>query len=112
MTDNSATLAGQCSPWPSKQLLVRYLREAGLDVIEGQYSIRVADCEHFVFQHYGNEVFEPLIEADAETAEALLRDAKRVSMALAVANVRHRFELYDGGDNLIANLQHDWGAES
>jgi hypothetical protein len=70
--------------------------------------VRVQDCSHFVFQHLGGEVLAPSIDADAENAEVLLRDAQLVSNALAAAGVKHRFEVYDFKDILFAYLHHNW----
>ena len=78
----------------------------------GCYSIRVEDCEHFSFEQYGGDLGDPVIDADAETAESLVRDAGLVSSALAAADLAHRFEVYDGNDNLAAYLHHKWPAEA
>ena len=111
MMDTSAVLAGQCSPWPTKEALVRHLENGGLRVSQGRYSVRVEDCGHFVFQHLGGDIASPAIDADADGAEALQRDAKLVSVALAAAGVKHRFEVYDCNDALVAYLHFNWPAE-
>ena len=53
MSETAAHLAGELSIWPSKRRLVAILRDAGLRVVVGSYSIRVKDCSHFDFQEYG-----------------------------------------------------------
>jgi hypothetical protein len=91
--------------------MVSLLRAAGLTVEVGRYSIRVGDCSHFVFKEYGGDLGEPTIEADGESVEALLREAKLVSDALARANVKHRFEIYDGQHVFSGYLHYDWPRE-
>jgi hypothetical protein len=112
MSDRSAMLSGECSPWPTKAALVRHLKNAGLNVYEGKYSVRVEDFSHFVFQQYGGDIAEPMIDADAESVETLLYEAKLISAALAAAGVRHRFEVYDGDDLLAGYLHYQWPAEA
>ena len=112
MSDNFATLAGQLATWPSKDDLAGVQRSAGLHIYVGRYSVRVEDCEHFSFEQYGGDLGDPVIAADAETAEGLVRDARLVSSALASADLRHRFEIYDGNDNLADYLHHRWPAEA
>lgn len=53
--------------------MAEILREAGLRIYVGRYSIRVEDCSHFVFQEYGGDLGDPVIDAAAESAEDLLR---------------------------------------
>jgi hypothetical protein len=106
--DTSATLNGECKPWPTKDELTAIFRNAGLAVTAGRYAVRVIDCEHFSFEHYGGDVGDPVISADAETPERMIADGQHVSAALIKAGVRHRFEVYDSNDNLIAYLHHDW----
>lgn len=84
------------------------LREAGLRVTTGRYSVRVDDCSHFVFQHYGGDLGEPSVEADADTPAGLLREAGLVSAALARADLVHRFELYDEQGTMVGYLHHRW----
>jgi hypothetical protein len=108
MIDTSATLTGACKPWPTRDELTAILRGAGLAVAEARYAIRVSDCVHFSFEHYGGDFGEPVISADAETSVRMIADGQRVSAALAAAGVRHRFEVYDSNDQLVAYLHHDW----
>ena len=84
------------------------LREAGLRVTAGCYSVRVDDCSHFVFQHYGGDLGHPTIDADAESPAALLREAGLVSAALARADLVHRFELYGEQGIVVGYLHHRW----
>jgi hypothetical protein len=104
----SAYLGGEIPAWPSKRRLSAILGEAGLTVAIGRYSVRVEDCSHFIFQEYGGDLGVPVIEADADSAEELLRDAKLVSEALARAGVRHRFEIYDDRPEMAGYLHHEW----
>jgi hypothetical protein len=108
MEDSGATLSGECSPWPSKEALTSCLRNAGLRIAEGAYAVRVDDCEHFVFQHYGSDLAGPSIDADGASVSTLLGDAERVSIALSVAGIRHRFEIYDSSEKLAGYLHYGW----
>ena len=108
MADTSVNIAGELSVWPAKDQMAAVLRNAGLRVYVGRYSLRVEDCSHFVFQEYGRDICEPSIDADAESLDAMLRDGALVSAALARAGIRHRFELYDAANEMVGYLHHDW----
>lgn len=88
--------------------LAEILREAGLTVIVGQYSLRLRECSHFSFQEYGGDLGAPRIEADAESTSDMLRDAERVSHALSQAETVHRFEVYDEQETLAGYFHHGW----
>jgi hypothetical protein len=103
-----ALIAGELAPWPTKERLAEILRAAGLRVRVGRYSVRVEDCSHFAFQDYGGDISEPTIEADADTVEDLMREARLVSDALARADIRHRFEIYDDAQELAGYLHYRW----
>ncbi len=106
--DHSAFVSGELRPWPSKDHLASALRAAGLRVYVGQYCVRIEDCSHFVFQQYGGDICEPSIEADADSPEAMVKDAKLVSDALERNGIKHRFDIYDGKNQLVAYLHHEW----
>jgi len=106
--DESVRIAGQLSQWPSKAEMAHILQSFGLEVSVGTYSIRIKDCDHFVFREYGGDLGDPSIDADAETLERMLVDAGRVSQALAAADLRHRFEIYDDADETVGYLHHLW----
>lgn len=108
MNDGSPHLAGEIADWPSRHAMATTLRAAGLRVAEGRYSLRVQDCEHFAFQEYGGDLGVPRIEADAESVERLILDAKLVSDALARATIRHRFEIYDHAGRLVEYRHFEW----
>ena len=113
LNDDFATLAGELSVWPAKAEMAEILRTAGLHIDVGRHAIRVDACENFSFQHFADapgDLDTPCVVASAETVESLLRDAQRVSRALAAANIRHRFEIHDGHDTLAAYVHHDWPA--
>jgi len=110
--DDGIVLAGEIDGWPSKPEMIQILENAGLSFIEGQYSIRIKDCEHFGFQEYGDDLGDPVIEADASSLEKMLSDAGRVSTALTTASLRHRFELYDESDKMVGYLHHLWPQQS
>jgi hypothetical protein len=101
-------IAGSLATWPDKDGMAAILRNAGLKVHVGRYSIRVDDCSHFVFQEYGGDIGEPSIDADADSLDEMMRDAKLVSDALARAGITHRFELYDEADNMVGYLHYNW----
>lgn len=88
--------------------MVSILRDAGLAVNEGQFSVRVQSCSHFVFQEYGGDLGDPTIDADAESVEEALRDVQIVSKALAHAGIKHRFEIYNPHDELAGYVHHNW----
>jgi hypothetical protein len=88
--------------------MVRILEDAGLKVGVGAYSIRVLDCEHFVFQEYGGDLGNPSVDADADTVEGMLRDARIVSDALSHAGARHRLAIYDELDELHGYFHCQW----
>ena len=112
MTDYFATLAGEIEIWPRKDELARILGSSGLRIYVGRYSIRVEDCEFFSFEQFGGDLGDPIIAADAETVDGLLKDAQLVSNALAAADVRHRFEIYGHDRNLAAYVHHRWPSEA
>ena len=111
MADTSAGIAGELTEWPTKDRMAAVLRDAGLRVYVGRYSIRVEDCSYFVFQQYGGDLGDPCIEADADSAEEMLRDGTLVSDALARAGIRHRFEVYDHREDKVGYLHHEWPLE-
>ncbi len=86
------------------------LRNGGLRIQVGSFSVRVQDCSHFVFQEYGGDLGDPSIDADADTVGEMMREARLVSDALARAGVKHRFEVYDS-DTLAGYLHYDWPSQ-
>ncbi len=110
--DEYIRLYGKLDKWPSKTEMARMLEAAGFSVYVGRYSIRLKDCEHFVFQEYGGDLGDPQFDADASTLERMLNDGGRVSAALASADIRHRFELYNESDEMVGYLHHRWPQES
>jgi hypothetical protein len=102
-----ARIAGEVD-WQPEWRMADILRAAGLRVDVGKYSIRIEDCEHFVFQEYGGDICEPCVDADSESVDRLIREAEVVSRALAKGDVRHRFEVIDDNDLEVAYFHHDW----
>lgn len=111
LMDTEVRLYGQLENWPSKTEMARLMEAAGFSVYVGQYSIRLQDCEHFAFQEYGGDLGDPQFDADASSLEKMLKDGGRVSDALTAAGIRHRFELYNDSDELVAYLHHRWPQE-
>jgi len=104
-----AILCGELAKWPDKDQMASILLAAGLRISVGRYSIRLDDFSHFGFQEYGGDLGDPQIEADAESAEELASDAKRVSDVLADAGLVHRFEIYDDNHNeMLHYFHHGW----
>jgi hypothetical protein len=91
--------------------LASLLRDAGLTIAVGQYSIRIEDCSHFVFQDYGGDICDPTIDADADSVEEMLRDGQLVSNVLASSGIAHRFEIYNDQHELSGYLHHQWPLE-
>jgi hypothetical protein len=109
--DTTIRLYGQLDGWPSKLEMAKLLKAAGLSVHVGEYSIRILDCEHFVFQEYGGDLGDPQFDADASILERMIEDGRRVSAALSAANIRHRFELYNESDEVVGFLNHEWPSQ-
>jgi hypothetical protein len=103
-----ALLAGELAIWPPMDTMAVLLRSAGLAITLGRYSICVEGHSRFIFQQYGGDLSDPVIDADAETLTELLATARLVSEALAHAGVVHRFELYDDARELAGYLHHGW----
>jgi hypothetical protein len=89
-----AHLSGELRPWPPKGRLAAILRDAGFQVTATKFAIRLDDLSHFSFQDYGGYLAEPRLEAEAADAETLLKEATRVSEALAKAGIVHQFEIH------------------
>jgi len=107
----SAHIAGELACWPTKDRMAAILRDAGLQVQVGRYSVRVQDCSHFAFEQYGGDLGDPTVDADADTVEELMREGRMVSDALARAGVRHRFEIYNDRNELCGYLHHQWPSQ-
>ena len=110
--DEYASLAGEISDWPEKTEMARLLRKAGFQVTVGRFSIRLDDFDHFAFREYGGDLGDPCITADNESLDALLAFSGRVSQALSANSIRHRFEIYDGNENLAGYFHHSWPLQS
>ena len=113
MTNNFATVWGECAPWPLKADLVRYLRDGGLDVLEDDYSLRIEGRSDFVIKLCCGECGDKtMIDANSDSPEVLLHETRLVSFALAAADIKHRLEVYDSNDDLLAYLHHNWSREA
>ena len=110
--NEGAYIAGEIEDWPSRERMACLLRAAGLTVRVGRYSVRVQGCAHFSFEEYGGDFGLPVVAADADSAEELVRHARLVSEALGRAGVRHRFEVYDGRGKLADYLHHEWPCDA
>jgi hypothetical protein len=108
-TSNGAHLCGELAQWPDKESMASLLQSAGIRMTVGQYSIRLIDFSHFIFQTYGGDLGDPQIEASADDVETLAAEAKRISDIFAKAGLAHRFEIYqDGKDEMAHYFHHGW----
>lgn len=98
--DHGYVMHGELAPWLSQSDTAALFRNAGFKVDVGKHSVRIDACSIFSFESFG--LGEPCIECDADDLETMLADLKRVSEALTVNGIRHRFEVYasDGGEQL------------
>jgi hypothetical protein len=99
---------GDLSPWPTKERLAEILRDAGLKVYVGKYSVRVDQFSHFSFEHYGSDLGDPVLEADAESVSEILQNVNTISRALTAAGIVHRFEVYDESNAEIGYFHFGW----
>ena len=107
MEDTSAVLFGSLDKWPSKDEMAEILKNAGLKISVGKYSITINDCSHFRFQEYDGDLNEPCIETDADNTEEMIKDAKLVSNALKKAELSHSFEIYDHNEELAEKIKYE-----
>lgn len=112
MIEQYATLASEISKWPSKAELVNMFGSDGYAVIEGKYSVRLDDFDHFVFRELGGDLGPGCITADHASTEELVSTCERVSQTLAKAGVKHRFEVYSEKEELAAYIHHNWPKDS
>jgi hypothetical protein len=103
-----ATVHGELADWPSKDRLAAVLRDFGLHVTIGKYSVAIDDCSHFKFVQYGGDISPPCIDADADSAEEMIGDARLVSDALAASKIIHRIEVCDERGGEVAYLHFGW----
>jgi hypothetical protein len=101
-------LYGELKRWPTKRRMAGLFRNAGLNVSVGRYSIRIEDFDDFAIEEYGGDLGEPQFVADCHSLPKLMEQAGKVSAALANAEIRHRFEIYNVSKQLVAYLHHDW----
>src|ERR1041385_8032340 len=55
----TALAHGEIANWLSREELAAALRQAGLQVYVGRYSVRIEDCSHFIFESYGGDLGPP-----------------------------------------------------
>jgi len=108
MNEEYSVLSGEIENWPSKDEMCEILKAVNFSLNVGTYAIRIKDFEHFVFREFGGDLGSPCITADSESTEELVKQSCIVSKALAKADLRHRFEVYDGEDELAAYHHHKW----
>jgi hypothetical protein len=102
-------LAGEFDPWPTREEMARVLAAGGLRVDVGAYWVRLLDFERFAFEHYDEDLGDPVVVGNAGDVTALVEAAKRISAVLAASDIVHRLEVHrdDDGD-LVAYLHHRW----
>jgi hypothetical protein len=109
LMSKSYFLCGELTAWPDKDRMASILLSAGLKVGVHRYKIALDDFSHFAFTEYGGDLGEPQIEADADNAEELAANARRVSGALSNAGLVHRFEIYEYDHrDLLYYFHHGW----
>jgi hypothetical protein len=108
MSRSCPIVRGDLRQWPTKERMAEILRDAGLRVTVGKYSVRIDDCSHFVFQQYGGDLDDPRIDADADSVTEMLRDTERVSSALSRAGFIHSFEVYDEHETVVGYFHYGW----
>jgi hypothetical protein len=106
--NTDVTLTGEIARWPSQAALADILRAGGLLIDVGRYAIALTEMEHFKFEELGGDLGDPVIYADASSLVIMLEEAGRVSGALAKADLRHRFEIYDDDGMMVGYLHHRW----
>jgi hypothetical protein len=106
-----AWLAGGFDPWPSREAMAQLLAAGGLRLDVGAYWIRLIDFERFAFEHYDEDLGDPVVVGSATTVEALVDAATRVSAVLAANDIAHRFEVHRDDDGAtVAYRHHRWNA--
>ncbi|WP_284378826.1 hypothetical protein [Litoribrevibacter albus] len=108
MSEEYAVLSGEIENWPCKDEMCRILETANLSLNVGEYAIRIKGFDHFVFREFGGDMNSPCITAETESADELIRQSHIVSQALSAAGLKHRFEVYDGNDELVAYHHFNW----
>jgi hypothetical protein len=74
---------------------------------EGGRYLRVCEWDEFALERVG--AGEYLVHADVGPAVQICHIAFRLSLALADAGIRHRFEVYnEGGNQLVHYFGHCW----
>jgi hypothetical protein len=106
-----AWLAGEFDPWPAREAMAQMLAAAGLRLDVGAYWVRLIDFERFAFEHYDEDLGDPVVTASASRVEDLVAAATRVSAVLAEHDIAHRFEVHrDDDGEPVAYLHHRWNA--
>ncbi len=108
MSNGYALLAAEISRWPSMNELASIFRSDGYTVIEGKFSLRLADFNHFVFRELGGDLSLGSVSADHRSTEELVAFSHPVSRTLANSGIRHRFEVYSEKEELAAYMHHNW----
>ncbi len=104
-----AYLCAELEVWPTKQRMASLLKNAGLNIYVGRYSIRIEDFSHFTFEEYGGDMGDPVVDADCDTLKQMLHESSIVSNILCDAGIRHRFEIYGADrDVLRGYFHHNW----
>ena len=108
MSNEYALLAAEMSRWPSKNELASIFRSDGYTVIEGEFSVKLADFDHFVFRELSGDLSPGSVSADHRSTEELVVFSRRVSRTLANSGIRHRFEVYSDREELAAYMHYNW----
>jgi hypothetical protein len=77
------------------------LTRQGLKVSVNRYCVRVLSCSHFILEVTNGNVS---LDADAETVEEAIDNARLVSTALANEQIRHQFTVMDENDEEVVSF--------
>ena len=103
--DLSAVTYGQLGFRTAPADLASSLIANGVNAGWNKFCVDVTDCSHFKFQFNGGHAD---VDADADTLEEMVADAKLVSTALTAAGIQHRFEVHNHRDELITQFHYEW----
>jgi hypothetical protein len=101
-------IAAEFRQWPTKERMAQILREAGLRITTGRYSVSVEGDARILFEEYGGDLGDPTVDAHADSAAQLLNAIGKISDALSRAKVVHAFTVYDEHDSVIGYFHYEW----
>ena len=103
--DLSAVTYGQLGFRTAPADLASLLTEHGVNASWNKFCVEVNDCSHFKFEFTNGHA---ALDADADTLEQMIADARMVSDALTSAGIKHQFSVHDHHEELITHFHHEW----